>query len=178
VGSQSEINLREEMNNFLDGLYPEIAKKQPAVLRRMRRTATGALIECACIDASTKEADKSSWCPFCSGESYIWDEILVDIYKKVARSDTGNAITTQAPSSVVNVPIVIFYLRSSVVLTEEDKIVELVLDEAGLPIRPYRRRAIYKIGQLIDFRSDNGKLEFWQVDGVAELSQFLNGPGA
>jgi len=178
VGYQTEPNMRQEMNNFLDGSYPEIAKKQPAILRRMRRTTAGALIECDCVDDTTKEPDKSSYCPYCGGVGYIWDEIFVDVYKRVVRSDAGNAITVQAPATIVNVPVVVFYLRSSVVLTEEDKIVELVLDESGVPVQPYRRRTVYRIGQLIDFRSDNGKLEFWQIDGVAELDQFLNGPGA
>jgi len=178
IGSRAEPNMREELNNFLDGSYPEISKKQIAVLRKMRRDSNDNLIECDCLDDTTKEPDKSSYCPFCAGEGYIWDEILVDLYKRITRNDSGNSITTQVEASIVNVPIYIFYLKSSVDITEEDKIVLLVLDSEGLPQRPYRRRAVYRIGQLIDYRSDNGKLEFWQVDAVAERDQFLNGPGA
>jgi len=56
-----------------------------------------------------------------------------------------------------------------------DKIVELMTDTAGDPIRPYQRKAIYRIGTSIDFRDEYGKLVFWRLDCYEEATKYLNG---
>ena len=70
----------------------------------------------------------------------------------------------------------IFYTRSSVPVTKADKVVELWTDTEGDVIRPYRRESLYRIGTPIDFRSDDGKLEYWKLDCYNEQRKFLNGP--
>ena len=171
----TEPDLRKEFNNFLDGNFSEIAKKQKALLRRMRRDSNGNLIECDCVDEVTKEPDKDTFCISCNAEGYLWDEIFIDIYRKVVRSDVGNS-TREHPiaPTLMNTPVVVFYMRSSVVVTEEDKVVELLLNSEGELIKPYKRRKIYRIGSLLDFRSDNGRIEFWQIDTYAEKVKFLS----
>jgi hypothetical protein len=196
----TEPDMRQEMINTLDGSYPEITKKQRAVLRKMRRgtlnidedgdwTAGGKtytwsdsagddLLPCPCTDAVTKEPDKDHHCPFCWGEGFIWDESFIDVYKVEIKSDVGNALieSLQAPG-LINEPVVIFYTRSSVSVTQEDKVAELVLDTEGSPVKPYFRKKLYRIGRAIDLRADRGKLEYWKLDCWAEYRKFLNGLG-
>lgn len=175
TASRTEPDMRQELINFLDGKWPEIAKGQTAVLRKMRRE-DGQLIECACVDDVTHEPDRDSFCPFCHGEGFFWDEVFVSVYRVILGSEVGQAVREQviAPG-LMNVPLVVFYLRSSVLITPEDKIVELVRDEEGQPVRPYKRSALYRISSLVDLRSDNGRLEYWKAGCYKEERKFLNG---
>lgn len=174
---RTEPDMRTEFNNTMDGHGVEVAKKQPAVLRKMRRDERGNLIQCGCVNVLTKEADRDYFCPVCWGEKWIWDEIFIDVYKIVLRSDVGLSTREDiiAPG-LLNIPFVIFYIRSSVTITDKDRVVELILDTEGIPVQPYQREFLYRIGTLIDFRSDNGRLEYWKLDCYAEQRKFLNGP--
>ena len=175
---RTEIDLRYEMNNFFDGSGVEIPKKQTGVLRKMRRDENGYKIGCACVDDVTHEADTSNFCPYCRGESYFWDETFIDIFRVVLLGDSGNA-RNEIPLKPINtmVPVYKFYLRYSEDITEDDKIVQLVLDEDGDVVRPYARKAIYQIITAVDKRSDNGRLEYWEIEAVKEEARFLNGTG-
>jgi len=174
---RTEPNMRQELINFLDGKWPEIAKGQPAVLRKMRRN-NGILLGCPCVDLVTHEPDRDTFCPFCHGEGFFWDETFISVYRVVLGSDIGQAIREQIiPPGLMNVPLMVFYLRSSVSITPDDKIVELVRDEEGQPVRPYQREALYRISSALDLRSDKGRLEYWKLDCYKEEKKFLNGVG-
>lgn len=173
--SQTEIDMRQEMTNTLDGKYPEVKKKHTAILRKLRRP----LVQCSCVDPNTHEPDKDTFCAFCWGEGYIWDEIYIDVYKVVIKSDVGNADKEVLHSpGLINEPLVIFYTRSSVDITEKDKIIELILDSEGELAQPLQRKKLYRIGTAIDLRLDHGKLEYWKLDCYSEYRKFLNGPGS
>lgn len=177
TGASSEPNMRQEMENTLDGSFPEITKKQIVVLRKMRRDSAGNLTQCPCVDILTKEPDLDTFCPICHGEAYIWDEIFMDAYKVVIRSSVGLAAKEEIfKAGLVNIPIVSFYTRFSTPVTSDDKVVELIVDNDGDPVRPYKREFLYRIGTLIDFRLDGGKIEYWKLDCYAEQRKFLNGP--
>ena len=167
---RTEPDMRQEMINTLDGAFPEIAKGQTAILRQMSTT------QCPCVDFLTKEPDKDTYCPVCMGEGYLWDEIFITVYKVVLKSDVGNALKERlwAPG-LINKPLVVFYVCFSVDVSKEDKVIELILDIEGAPVRPYKRRAIYRIGTVFDIRSDNGRLEYWKIDTYEEDVKFLNG---
>jgi hypothetical protein len=172
----TEPDMREEFNNMMDGKWPEVAKAQPIVLRKLRRDSSDELVPCPCVDILTGEPDLDHFCPVCHGEGYLWDEHLFDGYKVVLRSDVGLASREDLiKPGLLNIPFVIFYMRSSVDITIEDKVVELVLDRAGKPVRPFKRDYLYRIGTDIDLRSDGGKLEYWKLDCYAEERKFLNG---
>jgi hypothetical protein len=173
---RTELDMRQEMNSFLDGSLLEIPKAQQAVLRKMRKDSGGDLIPCACVDSVTQEPDVDTFCPYCFGEAFYWDESFIEIYRMVLRSDVGNALKeTQLRPTVMNIPIVVFYARSSIDVTEKDKIVELVLDKEGFPVKPYRRKNLYSLDTVFDIRSDNGRLEYWKLTGYKEDRKFLNG---
>ena len=173
---RTEPDMRKELNNTLDGIFPEIAKKQTAIFRKFRRDSLNKLIPCDCVDPVTHEPDKDTYCPFCQGEGSYWDEGYIEVYKILTdgRDALGERVT--APG-LLNVPLMVFYTRSSVDMTSEDKIVEIVLDTEGVPDQPLRRKQLYRIGSLVDYRSDNGRLEYWKVSCYGEVRKFLNGPG-
>src|SRR3990167_4262270 len=137
----------------------------------------GYLIGCDCIDKVTSEPDIDYFCPICQGEGFIWEEIFIDVYKVTLHSDVGQAVQdTLIKSGLTNIPLVIFYTRSSVEVTKTDKIIEIWTDSEGNVIRPYRRKALYRIGSTIDFRSDDGRLEYWKLDCYEERRKYLNDP--
>jgi hypothetical protein len=214
LGARTEPDLREEFKNTLYGKYPEIAKGQVAVLRKMRRVQTdpiitdpnhpdynpknvrlhharhqvidffvpeeGYMVPCTCISSTTQEPDIDKFCPFCQGEGYLWDEVFVDCYKSKGPWRPAGAALNEAILSpgLINTTLMIFYVRSDIPITRADKLVELWSDEEGQPRRPYRRKALYRIGTPIDFRSDNGRIEYWELDTYEEQRKFLNGPKA
>lgn len=202
TAKRTEPDMRFEFNATMDGLWPEIPKAQTFIIRKMRRTPTdtntsdpakkftarhqiqdffvpgeGFLVICPCLDKLTQEPDLDYFCPICQGEAYIWDEIFVEGYKVILSSDVGKSVKeTLITPGLTNTTLVVFYTRSSVLITKADKIVEVWLDQEGKVVRPYRRKAIYRIGTPIDLRSDNGKLEYWKLDTYEEQRKYLNGP--
>ena len=174
--ARTEPDMRQEMINLLDGKWPEISKKYPALLRKMRKDENNDFIPCPCVDPTTKEPDKDTFCNICFGEGKLWSEIWIDTYSVELGSDVGKAVREELISpGLMNVPLKTFYLRSSVDITEGDKIVEILLSKDGQPVKPYQRYKIFRISALIDLKSDNGKLEFWKVNCYEEKVKFLNG---
>lgn len=173
---RTEPDMRTEMEHFLDGAYPEIAKKQKALLRKMRRDSSNNLIPCVCVDSNTGEPDKDTFCPLCFSEGSYWNEEWIDVYKIILRSDVGNAFRENLlPATVQNIPIVLFFARYSEEITEDDRIITMKLNIDGTVYKPYTREAVYRIGSLFDMRSDNGRLEFWKIATFKEERKFLNG---
>lgn len=175
-GLSTEPDMRQELDNTFDGIFPEVAKTQKGLLRRMRRDTSDNLIQCQCVDILTHEPDVDHFCPVCHGEGYLWDEEWIEFYKVVLRSNVGlSSKEDLIKPGLMNVPLVSFYLRGTVELTEQDRIIELKTDNDGIPSRPYRREFLYRITTALDFRSDRGKLEYWRLDCYAEKRKFLNG---
>lgn len=173
----SEPDMRQELINTLEGKSPEIAKGQPILLRKMRRDTEGRLIPCPCIDPVTKEPDKDRFCPVCFGEGNLWDEVLIKGYRVWEESSTSNVEKYQLQKpGLINQPFVIFYVRYDAEITEEDKLVELVLEDDGTAADPMRRKRLFRIGRLWDYRSDNGKLEYFRVFTYREDVKHLNAP--
>lgn len=174
IARRTEPDMELEFNNMFDGVFPEISKKQTAVLRTMRTPLTNNV--CDCVDSTTKEPDRDHFCPYCFGEGHYWDETFIDVYKEVIKSDVGNALIDRSigPGDI-GPSVVRFFLRSSVNVTKYDRIVELVLDDDGDPVSPYSRKAVYGIGSVIEFRSDNAKLDYVKVVCYQIDQKFLNG---
>lgn len=173
---RTEPDMRQELVNTLHGKYPEMAKKIRILQRKMRRTDAGNLIDCECVDAVTHEPDKDTFCPICHGEGYKWDEIFVDVYKVVIRSNVGNATNEHTfEPGTLSVPIAIFYAEAKDDFTNDDKLVELALDKEGNIVKPYIRKQLFRIVTAVDLRAENGRLEFWKLDCYQEKRKFLNG---
>lgn len=171
---RTEPNMRQEMINTLQGSYPEISKKQIAVYRKMRTPLVDNI--CPCVSNLTQEADKDNFCPICFGEGYKWDETFIDVYKIIKSSDIGNALIDKLETPGLIAPtVVVFYTEYEHQFIKQDSIVELVLDAEGIPVKPYARKVLYRVGLAIDFRSDDGKLEYWKLACTADNRKFLNG---
>lgn len=173
----TEPNMRQELINTFDGSFPEIAKAQTGLLRRMRRTANGALIPCPCVDKITKEPDKDRFCPVCMGEGYLWDERRIKHYQVVEDSDIDNAFrNTLRESGLINHPVVVFYIRYDAEITKEDKLITLVLENDGTVKTPLQRERVFRINTVWPYRSDNGKLEYYKLFTHDEYQKHLHAP--
>jgi|GEM_PF-5225660 len=174
-GNRTEISLRDELINTLDGNFPEISKKQKGVVRRMRRDSSDNLIACVCNDLVSGEGDKDGPCPYCLGEKFYWEEEFIYFYRFEPGYDTSRALKEMniVPGNL-NVPLRVFYVDYQGALTKDDKMIELVLDSSGDPVEPLRRRAIYRIGSLFDARADEGRIEYWKVVCYEDKTLSLN----
>lgn len=174
---RTEIDLREEFNNMFDGIYPEIAKAQPYLLRKFRRNEYQERLACSCVDSLTQEPDRDVFCPICHGEGFLWDEVLIQVYRKsTVGAGTGPLQDQMKQLGVQNIDLYSFWFKSHLDVTNQDKIVTVELDAGGNFREPLHRQELWRIGLLLDLRSDNGRLEFWQAFAYAEKRTFLNGP--
>jgi hypothetical protein len=113
----------------------------------------------------------------CYGDGLIWTETETSLYKVPASSKAGDSLLDkQTPAGLLNIPLVVFYVRYSEEITKRDKIVLVELENDGTMVVPYRRKALYRINQLWDYRADNGKLEYWKVFAHEESVKYLNAP--
>lgn len=173
----TEPNMRNELIYTLDGRFPEEAKGQNGLLRIMKRDTNGKLIPCACVDLITREQDKDRWCPWCMGSGFYWDESSAIFYRVPLDTEKSRALQDRlSEAGLINVPLVIFYIRYSSGLTTDDRIILVNLDNDGSISSPLQRRAIYRIGDLWDYRADNGKLEYWKAVCFEEKVKYINAP--
>jgi hypothetical protein len=171
---RTEISMRDEMIDTLDGHGSEISKKQTGLIRVMRRT-DGEKIRCACTE-EVYSLEGDYHCPFCLGEGFYWDEVETEFYMWEPGYDTSLALRQEegVEPGNVRVPLRIFYLRYSETLTSDDRMISLVLDDDGTPSVPLRRDAIWRIGTLTGYRLDTGRREFWRIVGWADIRKPLN----
>lgn len=173
----AEPDMRQELINTFDGQLPEIPKAQPALLRKMQKDSNGNKILCPCVDSITKEPTKDRFCPICYGEGFYWTETNLQIYRTLEDSSVDNALRDKLRAQgLINIRIVVFYVRYDAQVTEDDKIVRLQLNLDGTATIPKKRLDIYRINTAWDYRSDNGKLEYWKVYTHREDVKHLNPP--
>ena len=172
--TRSEVSVRDEFLNTLDGKGFEISKKSTGLLRSMQRDADNKLITCPCADP---EPDKDTFCPICFGEGFLWSEDWLDFYS-VEMSGQKNAVEEKFRSmGSEKTSMHIFYLRYDIVITKDDKIVTLSTDQDGKLTKPHRREHIFRLNTVYPLRLDNGRIEYFRVKSIEEDVKYLNHPG-
>lgn len=142
-----ELDLRDEMQEFLHGSAGEIAKGRIGLLRRIRTDSNGNKIKCSCRDTITDEPDRDYYCRQCNGVGYLWDERELVYYK-----DDGSLEVKDE---------VFFYMEYFVEPSENDFIIELTRDVDG-NITSSEDKKLYRVEEAEPFRSDNGRVEYWR----------------
>ena len=173
-GLRSEIDLRQELINMFDGKNPEIPKAQLALFRRMRRDSNEQLISCPCVDSLTKEPDKDRFCPVCHGEGFLWDEEVIQIYRTYEPLSSNPDKLFKM--GLINQESVVFFTRYDSNIKRQDKILLVQLDVEGNIISPYKRTMLFSIDFPWDYRSDNGRIEYWKLFTSFKDVKYLNTP--
>lgn len=171
TSSEGEIDLREELADLLRGTNGGLPHGHKFILRRVRRDDDGRPVSCPCVNRYTGEADKDTVCPYCRGEKFLFDEEVITGYrvKHSARNSSTAGIGTvenldvSTEAGLFNLPAITLYCEYFVEPKREDIVVEIEHDVEGVPVSPVVRQAKYKITGLVDFRSDNGRVEYYKV---------------
>ena len=176
TSSTTEIDMRKETINFMDGHFPEIAKAKPILLRKVRLDSNNNIIYCNCLDPVSKEADKSTFCLSCWGLGMLFDEEWIDTYATLeTSSDSTNAfLNTIIPPGIISFPSIVFYTKYNDKLTTNDRLVEVELNDDGTVKNPIVRINMFRINYVWGFRSDNGKLEYNKIFTHKEEVKYLN----
>ncbi len=175
----SEVDIRVEMDNFLFGAFPEIAKSQYGIIRRMKTDDQGNLLKCPCTDQITNEADKDYFCPVCFGEKFFWTESLAQFYRVSLSGDghgNGTIFDKTQGFGLTNIAVHIFYFRFDTVINKQDKIVDISLDNEGGIIYPIKRQVIWRINDIIRFRGSRGRIEYIKIFCNNEDPKYLGPP--
>lgn len=155
-GRGIEIDLRQEMHELLYGSAGEIAKGKVGLLRKMRTDSDGEPIRCPCRNKITDEPDRDSFCRFCHGHGYFWDETEIVYYKN---DDSFRKVEGKVQEYEGDM----FFFEYDEVISPHDFIIEIVLDNDGQPVQPVQRLKVYDIMSADQFRADYGRVEFWQI---------------
>ena len=170
----TEIDLRKEFDRTIDGGSPEISKGQTHMIRRFRKDSDGIKIKCHCVDKVTGEASRETVCPTCLGEGFIWDEFDIELYHAEVNTESQRSDRESLrKAGIMNTPLRVFYAPVRYDdLTRDDKVVLLVLDKEGDVVLPRKREAVYKVSTVLPMRLDNGRLEFWKINGYEDNIKF------
>jgi len=164
TGSGSiEADLRKELNDMFFGNDYEVPKAHRILFRKMRWTSDNKLIPCECVDSLTNEA--TTRCPTCKGEGYLWDEDWAWVRKVDIGSNMKKLVlkNQHLPGGVINIDTVVYYMEYTAFPKHYDRIVEMVHDIEGAPVKPYRRWKIHKPQAVVEHRSDIGRIEYYSV---------------
>ena len=141
------INLQNEMESFIFGSGTEAPKGRDLVYRRIRKDSNGKPIECECVSSTTKESDKDTYCPYCLGSKYYWDEEFVSSYwHRPGNSDN-----------------LVFYFSHNVAPKTIDELITVKLDDDGNTIAPIERIKLYNILSVDVLREEHGLLAYYKI---------------
>jgi hypothetical protein len=149
-----ELDLREELSRTFNGSVDEVAKGQMGLIRTMRIGEDNKQIRCVCRDKQTDEPSRDSYCRYCLGSGFLWDERKMLYYKN--------------ESSFMGDRGFFFYIEYDKEITTKDYIVEIKLDRDGEPLMPISRNKLYNILEAFPHKADAGRREFWKVQAVEE----------
>lgn len=166
----SEVDLREQMQALFYGTSSEIPKGQTVIFRKMRRKSgivwpveENDLEITPAINSLTHQGPTPTYPDnWAFGEKFLFDDQLVRTYHSrpiVVEAMNG---TMPLPLGVVPLGTTYFYLEYWVMPSIYDKIIELVINEQGVPVSPIKQFMKYHIHSAEPFRSDNGRIEFWR----------------
>lgn len=152
--SNLELDLRNELSRTLNGASDEIRKGRIGLVRRMRRDDSGGTVRCPCRDQQTDEPSRDSYCRYCLGMGFLWDEYEMLYYKNEDSFQDGKGFS--------------FYLQYDKYVSDIDYLVEIEVDKEGEPVFPVERKAIFNISEAHPYKADRGRLEFWQILALEE----------
>jgi len=168
-GGGLELDLRKELNRTLHGASDEIPKGALSILRRMRwkdgvvYPVTAADLQiCPCKSRSIQnEPDKDYPCDICFGEGYLFDEEMVVTYK--TNRFEFQDVEQYKDWGKSTIAMSFFYVESYEKPNRFDKIREPVHTTEGKIASPIKILHTHAIHMSEEFRSDNGRVEFWRV---------------
>lgn len=141
------INLQAEMDAFIFGSGFENPKGRDIIYRRMRVDSNGNPMRCVCVSSTSDEPDKDTYCPYCLGSKYYWDEEYVKAYWfRPGADDNLN-----------------FYFNYSAKPSSIDEIIIVAFDDDGKVISPINRISIFNIMSATQLREEYGQLSFFKV---------------
>lgn len=151
-----EMDLRAELHRTLFGATDEVSKGKVGLLRVMRKDSDGELLRCSCRNRLTDEPDRDSFCRYCHGHGYFWDEHKIVYYRNddSFRKREGRVQEYEGD---------LFYLEYSDEVSPGDFVIEISLNTDGVPVRPIERLKVYDIISADHFRADNGRVEYWRL---------------
>lgn len=154
-----ELDLRKELDLIMFGENGG-PRHGHLILIRHFREVDNHRVSCTCLNTLTREA--SNDCIYCDGEGYLWDEYWTWTYSMYSDGPTSLPMRNKfLQPGKVRKEYKTFFLRFDTVIENWDKIVEVYLDLDGRPVVPYTRRYIYELNTLQEYRSDNGRLEYY-----------------
>jgi hypothetical protein len=169
--------MRQELINTLRGSYPEVAKGHYGILRRVQRDEDNLPVRCPCRSTTSKESDKTYFCPICFTTGFLFVEEYILFYHALGETtfaDTQRRHITSAGISQATFDV--FYFEYNEDIHNEDRILEVALTDEGDIITPINYLSSYRIDEAWCYRGDNGKLEYWKIWAHKEELKYLTTP--
>jgi hypothetical protein len=164
-----EIDLRQEMNNLLEGTEFCPRRGHWVILRRADKRQ-----KCSCWnkvasgdnryrDDKRKYDEAEENCPYCSGDGWIYSDELYLARRRLVAPDIGLTREEEmAPVGIMNVQSIMYYFQYYVNPKKEDRIIEIQLDDDQQPVRPIVHTEVFKVNVAESLRDINGRIEYWR----------------
>ena len=169
------IDLRANLHEILFGYRGHPPQGRPVILRHMT-----SICPCMLEEEGQKQKDASPKCSICQGEGFLFTEAIYTAWRSTIDEATSvlGLYSQKMPGLSIDAGFA-FFFEYNVPVFNLDKIYELALDSNGnMPaINPAVgpiiadmtvRRKKYKISNLVDYRADNARIEFWMAPGIIE----------
>jgi hypothetical protein len=167
--TQGNIDLRAELHKILFGDIHHPPQGHKILVRHMTS-------QCPCMiggtgsstwdsDIGEKHKEPDTKCSVCHGEGFVYSDVPYTAYRSMIGSKSGSILASyeETPPGIVAIMGFNYFFEYSTPIADVDKIVELKLDlSGGLPVNNGLANQIekFKIIQLINYRADNGRVEF------------------
>ena len=163
ISLTKNVDLREGLRRILFGDTGNPPEGHYVVIRRMVNV-------CPCVEEEVGQAYRKPdpKCSVCKGEGYTYTDSLNTAWRAPIMAYSQNMGTMEYgnPGIAKNMGFA-FYFQHDVSINEKDKIFETNLSTEGalptVPLTPANFLEKYRIIQIINYRADNGRLEFKQV---------------
>ena len=173
----SEIDLRREMKNLLEGTAGTVRRGHWIILRRMDQRQ-----RCFCWNEQGKGEEKLTddhrkydepkpRCQVCDGDGWIYTDELHLSRRRITSPEVGLAAQKEISDiGYMSVNYIVYYLQYYVNPSNKDIIFEIELDSTGAPVRPFVFKERYAISVAESFRDQNGRIEYWRVACKMEIT--------
>lgn len=143
------ISVRDEMVNHLENHGHEVFIRRPTTQR------------CSCYkDGAFNDADVN--CPGCNGFGYYYLDTKVRSYRRPAFGTFGfSGGTVRANIGDLTSADTVWYFKSIDSITVGNVIVEVVTDDLGQALKPYKMERKHAVRLSHLYREKKGRKEYW-----------------
>jgi len=175
----AEISMRDELHIIFHGNNYEPPRARWGLFRQVKRDKDLHPVICPhCRKIGVQDHSKNHICQYCLGVGYLWEESWIKFYQWPGR---GAASSSGGKKKYIDYGVLetnshVIYLEIGFQPTVLDKLIQILLDDEGEPIKPIQRSHMYDIRAVDHYRLDNARTEYYRLLCNRQTVGFIGQP--